>query len=265
MFRLGISSLCFASQDFSYLTNFIASLKINLWELVDDGLHFLDDNKINNLLNATSTLNIEFSLHAPYTSVNISATNYKTREFSMKLYRECVEHAHKLGCKNIVFHPGLLDPLTYLFSDLRKPIDDGIYFLLNLGDMCNDYDITPLIENLASDRSIILSINDFKKIFSNSNTLMMALDISHAHLMNIFNDYLSNFCDRIKYFHISSNDGKIDRHWPLNFGSNYWKEYVKRILNAGLGGPLIIENLSINDSLESLTVLRSYIFDELPT
>jgi sugar phosphate isomerase/epimerase len=264
-FNIGLSSLCFISKDFDYALNFIASSGISLWEVVDDGLHFLDSNRIKRMLALSSSLNMTLSLHAPYTSVNISASNYRARRFSMDMYRESVEHAHQLGCKFIVFHPGLLDSFTYLFRDLNEPILDGINFLLSIGDLCSDYGITPLIENLATDRSTILKVEDFKSFFSKSNSFKMALDISHAHVMNSFNSYIDSLRDRIAYFHISGNDGLADRHWPLDMGTPFWKDYLKRVFNCNLSGPLIIENLSFSASLKSLNVLKLFFGSEVST
>lgn len=264
-FNVGISSLCFISKDFDYVLSSIVSSGISFWEIVDDGLHFLDHNRIKRLLDFSSSFNMVFNLHAPYTSVNISASNYKARRFSMDMYRESVEHAHQLGCKFIVFHPGLLDSFTYLFRDLNEPILDGINFLLSIGDLCSDYGITPLIENLASDRSTILTVEDFKSFFCRSNSFKMALDISHAHVMNSFNLYVYSLRDRIAYFHISGNDGLADRHWPLDRGIPFWKDYLKRIFDCNLRGPLIIENLSFSDSLKSLNVLKLFLGGKIST
>jgi len=267
MFKIGISSLCFISHDFKIFTDFLRSSNICFWEIVDDGLHFLDSNRISLLLDAVSSINVTFSLHAPYSSVNISATNWKVREFSMNVYMESVEHAHSLGCKYIVFHPGLFDSFSYLFDDLKKPmIMEGVDFLLSIGDKCASYGITPLLENLATDRSTILSVDNFKDFFNRSGKFMMALDISHAHIMGMFDEYLSSFHDKIKYFHISGNDGKVDRHWSLNSGSQYWKEYLKKIIYYGLNGnPMIIENLSYIESLKSLNILDLFFKNEFST
>ncbi|MCX8169017.1 MAG: sugar phosphate isomerase/epimerase [Candidatus Methanomethylicia archaeon] len=240
----------------------IVDSNIYFWEIVDDGPHFLDDNKIKNLLKITSNTNITLSIHAPFTSVNISASNDIVRRFSMKLYLESIEHAHKLGCKYVIFHPGLLDSFTYLFNDLNEPIIEGFYFLLSLGDLCSDYGIIPLLENLATDRSTIMSIHDFKRFFNESRNFMMALDISHAHITGIFYDYLLNFHNRIKYLHISGNDDRIDRHWSLHTGSQYWRSYLKKIFNEGLRCPMIIENLSYNDALKSLYTLSFFLKTE---
>ncbi|MEM3541936.1 MAG: sugar phosphate isomerase/epimerase family protein [Candidatus Methanomethylicia archaeon] len=265
MFNIGVSSLCFISKDFEVFIDSLKFSNIRFWEIVDDGPHFLDLNKISLLLNAISSEDIIFSLHAPYTSVNISATNYKVRKFSMDVYIESVEHAHAIGCKYIVFHPGLLDSFSYLFNDLRDSVIESIYFLLSLGDKCASYGITPLLENLATERSTILSINSFKDFLSKSSKFMVALDISHAHVMGLFNGYLNNLHNRIAYLHISGNDDKADRHWPLNVGSQYWRGYLKEILNFGFNCPLIIENLSYFDALKSLDILKSFFKNEFST
>ncbi|MCS7368169.1 MAG: hypothetical protein NDF57_00390 [archaeon GBS-70-058] len=67
-----------------------------------------------------------------------------------------------------------------------SPIVDRINFLLSIGDLCSDYRI---IENLATDRSTILTVGDFKDFFYKSNSFKDGIRISYVHVMISFFSY----------------------------------------------------------------------------
>ena len=258
MFYLGVSTVCISYAPLSRLGNLVSSLPVNRWEFVDDGLHFLCKENLRYVKDLAASSDLMLSLHAPYTSVNIAATNSIVRRFSMNMYRDVVEHARVLNCRYIVFHPGILDAFTYLFKSLAEPIHDSIRFLVELGDLCDAYGIVPLIENMATNRSTIMSVEDFESLFDLSKSFMMALDIPHGILTGNFDSYVRSLKDRIRYLHISSNDGHLDLHWPLNRGELNWVGALERLLKAGVSGPLIIENLSPEDSRVSLNLLEKF-------
>ncbi len=259
-FKIGISTLCTLNKPLKTLISLMKEKSMHLWEFVDDGIHFIKNQ--NNLLllkEITKNYNIELTIHAPYAAINISATNPLSRKFSYNMLLKTIDHARELNCKYIVFHPGLRDAFTYIFTDLTEPIKESINLLIQIGDLCSQYGITPLLENLSTYRATILTSNEFKEFFKQSNKFKMVLDIPHAHITKLFENYLLNLNDYIEYFHISDNNGEKDMHWALDKGVLDWRNALNKIKNKGLSGPIIIENLSWNDVQISLNALNNYL------
>ncbi|MCS7366114.1 MAG: sugar phosphate isomerase/epimerase [archaeon GB-1867-035] len=260
-FKVGVSTLFTMNRSIDFLINHIDNELVQLWEFVDDGLHFLQDkeDKLRALSRKARDLDLVLSMHAPYAAVNLSATNPVLRRCNHNITLSCIEHARKLDCKYIVFHPGLRDPFTFLFSDLDEPINESIEFLLKVGDLCSDYGIVPLLENLSTLRATIISPSDFKSFFKLASNFRMVLDIPHSLLTGLFDDYLKHLSEKIVYFHISDNNGKRDLHWGLSRGSLNWRQALEKILGKGLSGPLIIENITLSDVKLSLTALDHFL------
>lgn len=261
VFEIGVSTLFTMNMDIDFLINFIDDSLTLFWEFVDDGLHFLQgkDEKLRELSRRVRDMGLTLSMHAPYASVNLSATNPVLRQHNYDITLNCIDHARKLDCKYIIFHPGLKDPFTFLFKDLNEPISDSIDFLIQIGDLCNEYGITPLLENLSTLRATIISPNDFKFFFRLASNFRMVLDIPHSLLTGFFDDYIKLLSDRIVYFHISDNNGKRDLHWALDKGLLNWRKALLRILSEKMSGPLIIENITLNDVKLSLNALVNFL------
>jgi len=266
--KIGISTLFALNRPLKKLPELLdrvlKEFDVDIVEYVDDGPHYIrDDECLSFIREMRSQLGIELSMHAPYAAVNIAATNPLSRSFSWKIVLESVEHARKLDCKFLVIHPGLKDAFTYIFAELREPILESIAFLARVKDMCMDYGITPLIENLSSHRAVLMSPSDFKKFFGAVNGFRMALDIPHAVIAGLLTNYIECLSDHIRYLHLSNNDGKRDMHWPLTKGVLDWKRILKSINdllpNADI---VVIENLSISDVKSSLLALKYFLMND---
>ncbi|MCS7386360.1 MAG: sugar phosphate isomerase/epimerase [archaeon GB-1867-005] len=261
-FKIGISTLCALNKPITELRNVMCRKPSSLWEFVDDGLHFIDgEEKLLFLKGLASSFDIELSMHAPYAAVNVGATNIMSRKYCWDLTLKCVDHARRLDCRYLVFHSGFRDAFTFIFRDIDEPRSESIRFLAEIGDECDEYGITPLLENSASSRAFILTPDDFRDFFKLSNSFMMALDIPHAFLRGYFMDYVVKLSGRIAYFHISDNDCKSDLHLALGDGSLNWIGALEEIARRELSGPLIIENLCWRDVEVSLAALAKLQFD----
>ena len=53
--------------------------EISRWEVFDEGFHCLNSDRIKRLKAISSTRNVEYSVHVPFSSVNIAETNPSLR------------------------------------------------------------------------------------------------------------------------------------------------------------------------------------------
>ncbi|MEM3506758.1 MAG: sugar phosphate isomerase/epimerase family protein [Candidatus Bathyarchaeia archaeon] len=257
--KLGISTLCFISKNFNFILKFLAEKFDVLWEIVDDGDHFLNEERIFELNKLRNDKKIEYSLHAPYASINISATNPLVREYSQKLVLNSIEHARKLECKYIILHPGGMDVLASIGAKKNEIKEITSSYIGQIVDICQAQGIMPLIENMSSSRMLLRKTEEIQEFINSIKSLKIVLDIGHAFVVNELDDMLLKLFKKIAYLHISDNDGLSDKHWQLDKGKIPWRKIIDFFRIHNFDGPLVIENLNWFDAKASLTILKNYL------
>jgi len=257
--KIGVSTLCFINKDFDHVLTFLTEQFDVLWEILDDGNHFLNDERISKLKKLHKDKKIEFSLHTPYASTNISATNPVMRQYSQKLIIDSIDHARKLECKYVILHPGGADVLASIVSNKDEIKEITLSYFEQITTICQEQGIVPLVENMASSRMLLRKTKEIQELINNIKSLRIAFDIGHAFIVNELDTMALRLFKKIDYLHISDNDGLSDKHWALDKGKVPWRKVLDFFRNHNFNGPLVIENLSWSDAKASLTVLKSYL------
>jgi sugar phosphate isomerase/epimerase len=256
---LGISTLCFINKNFEHILKFLAEQFDVLWEIVDDGNHFLNNERIFKLNELRKEKNIEFTLHAPYASTNISATNPVVREYNQKLVINGIEHARKLECKYVILHPGGMDVLASIGANKDEIKEITLNYIGQVVDICQAQGIIPLIENMSSPRMLLRKTEEIQEFINNIKELKIVFDIGHAFVVNELEVMPLRLFKKIAYLHISDNDGLSDKHWQLDKGRIPWRRIIDFFRIRSFNGPLVIENLNWFDAKASLTILNNYL------
>ena len=82
-------------------------------------------------------------------------------------------------------------------------------------------EVSLLVENVGEPllQSVLFNMNDYIKIFNKIPGVNSLIDVGHALLNNWDLEYLiSSLAKKIKAYHIHSNDGIDDLHWPISRG-----------------------------------------------
>lgn len=254
--ELGVSTLCSLSLRFEDAIRAVASMNCDRWEVVDDGPHFLTPERRSFLKSAARDAGVKLSLHAPYASVNIAASNPFAREGSWKAVLESVEHARSLDCDFIVLHSGIRDAITFCFPEVDEPGRACFEFLVRVSETCSSYGVTPLVENLVTERAYWNTPDELAELIEASGA-KLALDIPHAALLGHLDALISKLGSEIAYVHVSDNNLNYDEHLALGSGRLEWRVAIERLLARGFSGPIVVENLKPSDAAKSVEVLRS--------
>ena len=256
----GYSTLCLQNQPFYKLGEYLKRFPGSVCEVLNDGMHLLDNKKVRFLEQLGSSNNLEFTMHLPFANLNYAASNPHLRKAARRIMLAALDHAIALECTHAVVHSGQNDVLSQIFfPDLRRKY--SLDFLEELGRKASAGGIQMVIENNVASSYLIHSMNTMEAFFSEetSQYYKIALDIGHAFLTHDLNEFIQRFQGSIRYVHIHSNLGEKDDHLPLDEGRVDCRQTVKALIKNGFRGPFVVENLSWEENARSLVLLGEFL------
>lgn len=222
-------------------------------ELVDDGWHALNTERTSRLREISRRRSLRFSVHAPFTSLNIASPIDDTRAFFLKRLKKSIESARLLKCNLLVFHPGMRTGLSPLFPglDWRTNIE-SVRKVLSTAKSC---DVKVAIENCPNKYGFLLSnVEEFRRFFAElGEDVGLALDVGHSNLNGQTQALIKAFSKKIVHIHAHDNDGADDLHTGVGSGSVDWVMLAEEVKKAGFRGTVIVESYSeVPESIEAL-------------
>ena len=255
--KVGLSMLFCLGEGFPLMLKHIEEFDTHYVELVDDGLHTLDDKRVEALNHMAGAFNIEYTLHAPFADINIAASDRRLRRFITKRLEKSIQYAQELGCLLWVFHPGFHSAISSFYPgwDWRVNLE-SVKTLLELG---RKYNVKIAIENIPEIfPSLLKSVNDFSRFYDElDEDVGMVLDVGHANVNGQTKEFMDKFRDEIIHMHVSDNDGKQDSHLGIAKGTVDWQDFAKSFRRMQFRGVVIVE--SIQDVRQSLQNLREFL------
>jgi len=236
----------------------LEDLNVHYVELTDDGLHTLDEKRVEALNNLSGSFNIEYSVHAPFADINIASPDNKMRRFILKRMEKSLGYAHQLDCKLWVFHPGHHSAISSFYPGMDWHTNlQSVKKLLELG---REYNVKVGIENIPEIFPTLLgNVDDFSRFFEElGEDVGIVLDVGHANVNGRVRAFMDNFGDRIVHIHASDNDGKQDLHLGVGKGTVDWQDFARAVRRIQFRGIVIIESIEdVTQSLQTLTQLLS--------
>ncbi len=104
--KVGISTLYCLGEPFSRMVKRLGTMNAQTIEVLDDGIHELNKNRISILKEIAKSFGIEYTLHAPFADINIASPSKTMLSASMKRLKQSMIYASQLDAKVWVFHPG---------------------------------------------------------------------------------------------------------------------------------------------------------------
>jgi sugar phosphate isomerase/epimerase len=252
--KVGLSMLFCLGEGFPLMLKHLEELDTHCVELVDDGLHKLDDKRVATLNHMAGTFNIEYTVHAPMADTNIAASDRNLRRFIIKRLEKSMQYAHQLDCLSWIFHPGFHSGISSFYPGWDWQINlESVKTLSALG---RKYNVKIAIENIPEIFPALLrSVDDFSRFYEELGIdIGLALDVGHANVNGQTKEFMNKFGDRIVHMHVSDNDGKQDSHLGIGKGTVDWQDFAKSVRRMQFGGVVMVE--SIQDVRQSLQSLR---------
>jgi len=254
--QLAVSTLIIYRKEVTDLSSTINdNMDITNWEIVDEGFHKLNQVNIKKLKEIASTRKIEYTVHGPFSSVNLAEADKALRNMFMKFMKASLTNAYKLEAKIWILHSGRFTPLTYSFPE--KAWEAHNNSLLKLSKEGKNMGVRIAAENMLGRYELFNSPENGRKILEDvkSENFGLCFDIGHANLLGGINSFLEVFSDEIIHIHIHDNDGKEDSHLPVGKGSIKWKNFLDWLEKARYKGWVVLENYDFSDVKQGIDFL----------
>jgi sugar phosphate isomerase/epimerase len=248
--KLSFSSLSLVQDPFEWAFE-LEKIGFKGWEIVSEGRQKVSEN-INRIKEIASTTNLELTVHAPFSDLNIASLNQLIWEASVKEICSCIEQASSFA-STIVIHPGILSPLGAQLPD--KAWEYNIAALKIFGKLAREYGIKVVIENMPNIGLMLGQLfEELLGLIENSDqNIGIALDVGHAYLTKTLENYLNN-PEKIAHVHLHDNRGKKDDHLPIGRGKIKWLELLPKLKK--IDAKFVIESRSIAEGEKSLENLK---------
>jgi sugar phosphate isomerase/epimerase len=212
-------------------------------EIVDDGFHVLDKQRVALLEDVGESYGIKYSVHAPFADINIASPSKPMLRVMLRRLEKSISCSSDLNAYVWVFHPGQRTGISMFYPNM-----DWLQNLKTtrlLLKMASDYGVKIAVENVPEPYPFLLkNVEDFTRFYGEiGEDVGLVLDIGHANLNRQIERFLTVFRDKIVHMHVHDNDGKGDQHLGIGFGNIDWKNFVNALARISYGRAVIIESV----------------------
>jgi sugar phosphate isomerase/epimerase len=225
-------------------------------EIVDDGFHTLNRQRVSALKNIGDSYGLKYSVHAPFADINIASPSKPILKAMLKRLERSIAYSSDLNAHLWVFHPGLSTGISMFYPrmDWRQNLETA----QSLFRIASGYGVKAAIENVPEPYAFLMkSVEDFKKFYEEiDEDVDLVLDIGHANINGQVELFLKTFSDKIVHVHASDNDGKDDQHLGIGYGNVDWKSIADLLRRMSYGKVVIIESVEhVQESVQKLKQL----------
>jgi sugar phosphate isomerase/epimerase len=252
--EIGLSMLYCLSEPFKKMVKRIPETRITHIELVDDGLHSLNRQRVEVLEDLQRSYNLNYSIHAPFAGVNIAVPSRLLLNAAMKRLKQSIIHAAELESHLWVFHPGMKTGISMFY-----PGEDwtrNVKSIKLLQDFAADHGVTVGIEN-ALDVFVMRKLEDFARFYSKvDDDIGLVFDTGHANIYGEVESFPKELSDRIIQVHAHDNDGKTDLHLGIGNGTIDWTKVASLLKTTRRDKVIVVESVEhVEQSVQKLKQL----------
>lgn len=240
--EIALSTLFCLHKPFELTLGDIIDSGMRLIEIVDAGQHTLTEDRVERLVELKDEYDLRYSIHAPYTDVNIAADDPIIRGAILERIEASIRWASMLEANVLVFHPGNSTAIERFGPGLAWKINmESVDLILSCAEK---YSVSALIENVPEPFPYVMkSVEDFQRFFEEmERDVEMVLDVAHANIRGETLSFISGFSEAIGHVHVSDNNGDHDVHLQLGEGSIDWAETITALRDVGYDGWVTVES-----------------------
>jgi sugar phosphate isomerase/epimerase len=223
-------------------------------EVVDDGAHVLDEKRVLALKNVRDSYGVEFTVHAPFTGINISLQDKALLSAMMRRLKESIVNSAGLDCRLWVFHPGMTAGVSMFYpgGDWTRNLES----VRLLSKFASEHSVKTAIENVM-EPFVLKSVAEFKRFYAELNEEVgLALDTGHANLNGEVDAFLTELSDKLVHVHAQDNLGRVDQHLGIGYGNINWQSFADLLKKTSFDGIVILESVEhIEESMQKLKQL----------
>jgi len=241
--KIGLSTLYCLSEPFKKMTEHIIKADTTYIEIVDEGFHALNRQRVSILKNIGESYGLKYSLHAPFADINIASPSKPLLNAMLKRLKKSIINAGALNCQVWVFHPGLKTGISMFYPG--KEWIQNLKTARLLFKFASDHGVEAAIENVPEPYPFIMkSVEDFKRFYSEVNeNIGLVLDIGHANINKQTELFLTTFANKIVHMHAHDNNEKSDQHLGIGHGTVNWKKTAALIKKISYKDIIVVESV----------------------
>lgn len=254
--RVGLSMLFCLNKPLRAALKEVSQFDIEHLEIVDEGLHELDSKKVELIERFVRERDLTLSVHGPFADINIASTSPLIRAAIIRRLKKSMRLSARLNPEFWIFHPGVRSAVSDIFPGLDWEIN--MSSVRELLKEARRYGIKILIENTPRTFPFLIRYAEDLKIFyqqlgDEGRDLGIAFDVGHANICGQINEMIRLFYDKIVHTHLHDNNGSMDTHMGIGFGSIDWRKLINDLANMGYRGALVVESISnVRESIDAL-------------
>ena len=253
MSKIGLSMLYSLGEPFHKMIERLPKSEMAYVEIVDDGLHALDSQRVTILKSIRDSYDLKYSVHAPFADINIASTSNQMLDAMLKRLDESMINAQALDAYMWVFHPGIRSGISSFYPGMDwLQNQKTVKTLLRMAENCG---LKIAIENVPEPYPFLMkSVDDFSKFFNEiGEDIGIVLDIGHSNINGQTELFLETFTDKIVHMHLSDNNGEADQHLGIGYGTVNWKRITDMIKETSYKGVAVIEAIEhVKESAQRL-------------
>ena len=254
--EIGLSMLYCLDEPFKKMTEHLIKAEVAYIEIVDDGFHTLNKQRVSILKSIGESYGLKYSVHAPFADINIASPSKPLLKAMLNRLKESISYTSTLNAYMWVFHPGLKTGVSMFYPSM-----DWLQNLKTtrlLLKIAGDYGVKIAVENVPEPYPFLMkSVEHFAKFYEEINEdIGLAFDIGHANLNGQIERFLTVFKDKIVHIHAHDNDGKDDQHLGIGLGNIDWSNVANLLRKISYDKIVIIESVEhIEESKHKLKQL----------
>jgi len=243
-------------EPFNKMLKQLSKVEAKYAEIVDDGFHTLNKERVAVLNRKAKSLDITYTTHCPIADINIASPSKPMLNASLKRLKQSMAYANELNAELWVLHPGFLTGISPFYPG--KEWLQNVQSIKHLAGTAEEYGLRVAIENVPQKYgSVMKTTEDFKKLYSETGLEVgIVLDVGHANLENQTDPFLTQLPDKIWHFHLSDNIGHVDQHLGIGHGKINWENLAARIKQINFKGIIMLESVfNVEESFSKLQQL----------
>ncbi len=204
---------------------------------------------------AFDSYDINLSIHAPMSDVNIASHVDKIRRISVEIMEDSFRCANNWDVDRVVVHPGSIPVMALKYPD--KILEYNKQSLFELNQKAEEYGVMMCVENMPLiERMLYTNIDALFDFVDNELHSGITMDVGHAH-NNEFSEEDMFKSDNIHHIHLSDNDGSYDMHDALGTHNIDFKKIFEILKSKKYDDIAVIEVNSKQEVLKSIEYLKS--------
>jgi sugar phosphate isomerase/epimerase len=255
--KIGLSMLYCLGEPFKKMTEKLSKAPTDYIEIVDDGFHTLNKQRVSTLNTIAKSYMLKYSVHAPFADINIASPSKPMLKAMLKRLEKSISYANAINAYTWVFHPGLQTGISMFYP--------GMDWIQNqkttraLLKIAEDYSVKIAIENVPEPYPFLMkSVDDFTKFYHEIEDIDFIFDVGHANLNGQIERFLTAFGDKIVHIHAHDNNGIHDQHLGIGYGNIDWKSFANTLKRMRYDKTIVVESVEhIEESVQKLNRLLS--------